>query len=210
MRRLALLVLPFALLSTGAEAGKSKTYCEEARSLHGGKVIRKENGVTVWVNGQTINACSDKHKFAAGLSIMDRGYKITEVEAVNHRCLAIKYGGKNKLDEILTKDLAGKEVGSTITVVGFGNPKGKVGSMAVSKNCAVGWGESVTDAAGTTTHRIRLKSFGAKNALQQGLVNEIATVAKKADTKRVAVKAKRRKVKISWTEGGRKRSRTLP
>jgi hypothetical protein len=216
MRRLALAALPFVLLSplvllsTGAEAGK-KTYCERVvAQQRGSKVVRKENGVTVYTTGRTINACSDKHKFAAGLSIMDPGYKITEVEATNHRCLAVKSGGKNKLDQILSKDLAGKEVGSTITIVGFGNPKGTVGSMAVSKNCALGWGESVTDAAGTTTRRIRLKGFGAQNSLQRNIVNEIATVEKRDDVKHVAVKAKRRKVKISWTESGRKQSRTLP
>jgi hypothetical protein len=123
--------------------------------------VAKKGGVTVYRRSGTFSRCSNKKRKVLALYTYDPGYKITQVAAANNRCLAVKLGGPGKLDEILIKDLAGKEIGSSVTIVGYGNPKGVVSSMSVSSNCVLAWGEAVTDGAGTSTYRVRLKAFGA-------------------------------------------------
>jgi hypothetical protein len=118
--------------------------------------------------------------------------------------------GQGKLDQILTKDVAGKEIGSSITIVGYGNPVGLVRSMSVSKNCVLAWGELVTDAAGTSTYRVRSKAFGAASDVTEGIVNEIATVGGPDDIAHVSIKADGRKVTVRWTQGGVPQTKVLP
>jgi len=210
MKRLLIAAFALALVPGVAEAKKKKTYCQRAVALEHGKVVKKTNGVTVYTRSRSFSACSDSKRKAFGLYVLDPGYKITQVVAAKGRCVAIRYGGKGKLDQILTKDLGGKEIGSSVTVVGYNNPAGIVGSMAVSTNCVVAWGEAVTDAAGTTTYRVRLKAFGAATDVTSGVVNEIATVGSFDDIRHVSVKAVGRKVVVSWTQGGVRQSRSLP
>jgi hypothetical protein len=97
-----------------------------------------------------------------------------------------------------------------VTIVGYNNPVGLVGSLSVSRNCVAAWGEAVTDAAGTTTYRVRAKAFGAATDVKSGIVYEIATGAAADDVKHVSVKASGRKVVVSWTQGGARQSTTLP
>ena len=210
MKRLAFVLLAFALLAGNADAKKKRTFCQKAVALEKGKVVKKQNGVTVYRRSRTFSACSDKKRKALALYGYDAGYRITQVVAANKRCLAVKMGGAGKLDQILFKDIAGKEIGSSISIVGYGYPKGVVGSLSVSKNCVAAWGEAVTDAAGTTTFRVRLKAFGAASDVQTGIVNEIATVGAPDDIAHVGVKAVGRKVTVTWTQGGVAQSRTLP
>jgi hypothetical protein len=211
MKRLAIAMLAFSLLAAGsADAKKKRTYCQKAVRAEKGKVVAKQNGVTVYRRGRSASACSDKKKKALGLYGYDAGYKIAQVAAANKRCVAIRFGGPGKLDEILTKDIAGREIGSSITIVGYGNPVGLVRSMSVSNNCVLAWGELVTDAAGTSTYRVRAKAFGAASDVQSGIVHEIATVAGPDDIAHVTVKADGRKVTIGWTQGGAPQSRVLP
>jgi hypothetical protein len=205
-----MLALAFLAGSADANARKKRTYCQKAVSREHGKIVEKENGVTVYTRSRTFSACSDAKKKVLGLYILDPGYRITEVEATSKRCLAVKFGGRGKLDQILFKDIAGKEIGSSITIVGYNNPAGIVGSLSVSTNCVAAWGEAVTDAAGTTTFRVRLKAFGAASDVQPGIVHEIATVAAPDDIKHVSVKSSGRKVTVTWTQGGARQSMTLP
>ena len=101
--------------------------------------------MTVYRRSRTFSACSDKKRKALALYGYDPGYRITQVVAANKRCLAVKMGGAGKLDQILFKDIAGKEIGSSIQIIGYGNPASKVGSLSVSKNCVAAWGDAVTD-----------------------------------------------------------------
>lgn len=210
MKPLALAVLALALVAGTADAKKKRTFCQKAVHREKGKVVAKKGGVTVYTRSRSFSACADKKKKDLGLYILDPGYKITRVAAANQRCLAVKIGGAGKLDQLLVKDLAGKEIGSSVTIVGYGNPKGLVGSMSVSKNCVLAWGEAVTNSEGTTTYRVRLKAFGAATDVPSGVVNEIATVASQDDISHVGVKAVGRKVTVSWTQGGVRQTRTLP
>jgi hypothetical protein len=211
MKRLAIAMLAFALLAAGnADAKKKRTYCQKAVRAEKAKVVAKKHGVTVYRRGRVASACSDKKKKALGLYIFDAGYKITQVAAANKRCVAIRFGGQGKLDQILTKDLAGKEIGSSVTIVGYNNPVGLVRSMSVSDNCVLAWGELVTDAAGTSTYRVRAKAFGAASDVTSGIVNEIATVAGPDDIAHVSIKASGRAVTVRWTQGGVPQSKLLP
>jgi hypothetical protein len=209
MKRLALVLLAFALLAGTAEAKKKRTYCQKAVHGEKAKVVAKKHGVTVYRRGRVISACSDAKKKALGLNILDAGTKVTGVAAANKRCVAIRSGGPGKLDQILFKDLAGKQIGSSIQIIGFNNPSGVVGSLSVANNCVAAWGEAVTDSAGTTTFRVRAMAFGAASDLAPG-VNEVATVAAPDDVKHVGVKAHGRKVTVTWTQGGAPQSATLP
>jgi hypothetical protein len=210
-RLLVMLALAVALIVTGsADAKKKRTFCQKAVALEKGKVVAKQNGVTVYRRSRTFSACSDKKRKALALYGYDAGYRITQVEAANKRCLAVKMGGAGKLDQILFKDIAGKEIGSSIQIIGYGNPAAKVGSLSVSKNCVAAWGDAVTDAAGATTYHVRLKAFGAATDVQNGVVHEIATVAAPDDIAHVRVKAVGRKVTVTWTQGGVAQSATLP
>lgn len=210
MKRLAVALLAFALIAGTADARKKRTFCQKAVRAEKGKVVEKENGVTVYTRSRSFSACSDAKRKALGLYILDPGYRITEVEATSKRCVAIKFGGPGKLDQILFKDIGGKEIGSSVTIVGYSHPSGIVGSLSVSKNCVAAWGEAVTDAAGATTFRVRLKAFGAASDVQSGIVHEIATVAAPDDIKHVGVKANGRKVTVTWTQGGVRQTRVLP
>jgi hypothetical protein len=210
MKRLAVAMLAFALLAGTADAKRKRTFCQKAVRAEKGEVVAKENGVTVYTRSRSFSACSDKKRKALGLYILDPGYRITEVEATSRRCVAIKFGGRGKLDQILFKDIAGKEIGSSVTIVGYGNPAGIVGSLAVSANCVAAWGEAVTDAAGTTTYRVRAKAFGAASDVQPGIVHEIATVAAPDDIAHVSINAAGRKATVTWTQGGARQSVTLP
>jgi hypothetical protein len=210
MKPLALAVLALALVAGTADAKKKKTFCQKAVSRDHGKVVSKKGGVTVYRRSSTFSACSNAKRKLQALYSYDPGYKITQVAAANKRCLAVKLGGPGKLDEILFKDIAGKEIGSSVTIVGYGFPKGVVGSLSVSSNCVAAWGEAVTNADGATTYRVRLKAFGAATDVPSGVVNEIATVAGPDDIAHVHVKAAGRKVTVSWTQGGVAQSRTLP
>lgn len=202
-------VLAVALLAGNADARK-KTYCQKAVSVRHSKVVARKNGVTVYRDGSTINACSDAKRFDAGLYIMDPGYRVARVSAAKSRCLAILFTAKGQLPKILTKDLGGKTAGSSLQTIGFGYPAARVGSLSVSTNCAAAWGESVTDGAGTKAFHVQLKAFGAATDVQSGIVNEVATVKAPDDIKHVSVKAVGRKVKVRWTQGGAPQSKTLP
>jgi hypothetical protein len=210
MKPLALALLALALVAGTADAKKKRTFCQKAIAQEHAKLVAKQGGVTVYRRSRTFSGCSNAKRKVLALYSYDPGYKITKVAAANKRCLAVRLGGPGKLDQLLIKDLAGKEIGSSVTIVGYGNPKGVVRSMSVSKNCVLAWGEAVTDAAGTTTYRVRLKAFGAATDVKSGIVNEIATVAGPDDIAHVAVKAAGRKVTVSWTQGGARQSRTLP
>jgi hypothetical protein len=213
MKRLVIAMLALALLagSTGAaDAKKKRTYCQKAVRAEKGKVVAKRNGVTVYTRGRSFSACSDAKKKVLGLYILEPGTRISLVAAANKRCVAIKWGGSGKLDQILFKDLAGKEIGSSVTIVGYNYPAGVVGSLSVSKNCVAAWGEAVTDASGAVSFRVRLKAFGAASDVQSGIVHEIATVAAPDDIKHVRVKAVGRKVTVTWTQAGAPQSMTLP
>ena len=211
MKRLVFVMLALALVATGtADAKKKKTFCQKAVAREKAKVVGKQNGVTVYRRSRTFSACSDKKRKAIALYGYDAGYKITQVAAANKRCLAVKMSGAGKLDQILFKDIAGKEIGSSIQILGYGNPASKVGSLSVSKNCVAAWGDSVTDASGATTYHVRLKAFGAATDVQSGIVNEIATVAGPDDIAHVRVTAVGRKVTVTWTQGGVAQSATLP
>lgn len=211
MKTIGVVALLAVALSAGtADAKKHKTFCQKAVKAEKAKVVARKGGVTVYRRGQVVSACSDAKRKAAGLLIMDPGYKVTKVAAANKRCLAFLMTGKGKLPVILVKDLAGKEIGSSETIVGFDNPAGTVGSLSVSSNCAAAWGESVTDASGATTYRVRAKAFGAATVLPFGVVNEIATVNAADDIAHVAIKAAGRKVVVGWTQGGAPQSKTLP
>jgi hypothetical protein len=118
--------------------------------------------------------------------------------------------GKGKLPTILFKDLAGKEIGSSETIVGYNYPAGTVGSLSVSSNCAAAWGESVTDASGATTYRVRAKGFGAASDLQTGAVVDVAAVNAADDIAHVTLKAAGRKVAVRWTQAGAPQTKTLP
>ena len=211
MKRLAFVMLALALLVTGsADAKKKRTFCQKAVAREKARVVAKENGVTVHRRSRTFTACSNKYRKNLGLYSYDAGYRIKEVEATSKRCLAVLMSGAGKLDEILFKDIAGKEIGSSVQIIGFGNPAGTVGSLSVSKNCVAAWGEAVTDSAGATGYRVRLKAFGAASDVMPGVVHEIATVSAPDDIAHVGVKAVGRKVTVTWTQGGAAQSRTLP
>lgn len=203
-------VLAVALFAGTADAKKHQTYCQKAVKAEKAKVVAKQGGVTVYRTGRVVNACSDAKRKALGLLIMDPGYKVARVAGANKRCVAILMTGKGKLPEILTKDLAGREIGSSETIVGFNNPAGSVASLSVSSNCVAAWGESVTDGSGATTYRVRAKAFGAASALTFGLVNEIATVTAADDIAHVTIKAAGRNVVVRWTQGGTPQTKTLP
>jgi hypothetical protein len=212
MKRLAFVLLALALVATGtADAKKKRTFCQKAVAREKGKVVKKTNGVTVYRRSRSFSACSDKKRKVLGLYSYDAGYRITQVVAANKRCLAVKLGGAGKLDEILFKDIAGKEIGSSVQIIGYGNPAGKVGSLSVSKNCVAAWGDAVTDASGVTTYHVRAKAFGAAlSDVQTGIVHEIATVAAPDDIAHVRVKAVGRTATVTWTQGGAPQTRTLP
>jgi hypothetical protein len=120
------------------------------------------------------------------------------------------FTSKSGLPEILFKDLAGKDVGSAIQQVGYGQPAATVGSLAMSTNCAAAWGESVTDGAGTATYRVRVRTLSPANALPHGLVTEVATVAAPDDIAHVKATAAGKQVKVAWTLAGAPQSATLP
>jgi hypothetical protein len=205
---LASALLAAALPGTG-DAKKKKTFCQKAVArFPGTKVESKKGGVTVYRQGRTVNACTNKHKVSGGYYIMDPGYKIAKVAAANKRCLAVLMTANGQPPEILFKDLAGDEVGSTVTVVGFGQESASVGSIATTRNCGTAWGERVTG-GGTTTYTVRVKGFGAATDLPRGPL-DVATVGGEDDIRHVTAKAAGRKVDVSWTQGGARQTRTVP
>ena len=203
MRGLWLLV-GLVLFAGPADAAKRKTFCHKAAKGHG-KVFTKESGVTVFSD---LTLCSDAKRKVESYGL-DVGYKITDVAAANKRCVMVLATGKGKLPRILFKDLGGKQIGAGVTIVGFGYPAGSVGSMSVSKNCVGAWGESVTDAAGATTYRVRAKAFGTASDVKPGITNEVATVAAADDVKHVSIKDDGRKAVVRWTLAGAPQTKTL-
>lgn len=206
MRALAAAVITasVSLLAGGADA--RQTYCQKA--ARGEKVVAKQNGVTVYRSGRVYSACSDSKRRALTLYVVDPGVKAKLVRAANGRCLSILFTGKNRLPEILFKDLGQKTSSVTVRTVGYGSPAASVGSLAVSKNCAAAWGQSISDGAGTTTRQVVAEGFGAATSLTSATT--LATVAARDDTRHVGVKAAGRRVKVSWTEKGKRKSQTLP
>jgi hypothetical protein len=200
------LLVPLVLLAGTADAAKRKTFCQKAAKAGHYKVFVKRNGVTVY---KDMTLCSDAKRKVESYAL-DTGYKITDVVAANKRCVMVLATGKGKLPNILFKDLGGKQIGASVTIVGYGNPAGSVGSMSVSKNCVGAWGESVTDAANATTYRVRVKAFGTASDVPSGIVNEIATVAANDDIKHVSVSDAGRKATVRWTLAGAAQSKTLP
>lgn len=205
----AIAVLAVVLLAGSADAARKKTFCQKWVKADKGKVVSNKNGVTVYTRSRSVSACTDRYRKALGLYGFDPGYRVSQVAAANKRCVAIKFSGKGKLDEILFKDVAGKEIGSSVTIVGYNYPSGLVGSLSVSDNCVAAWGEAVSDGS-TTTYRVRLKAFGAASDVKPGIVHEIATVPAQDDIEHVSVKAAGRKVVVRWTQGGVAQTKTLP
>ncbi|HZO37002.1 MAG TPA: hypothetical protein VFB41_09020 [Solirubrobacteraceae bacterium] len=212
MRALAAAIVAVALsaaFATVAGAATSSGYCARNVKLGRGTVDRRVNGVTVWHRGVVVHACSDRFRRAYALMIVDSKARVSLVRASKQRCVAIALTRTGKLPQILFKDLAGKDVGTSVQVVGFGAASASIGSLAVSANCAAAWGQTVVDAAGTTTSSIVAKGFGAATALTSA-VSEIAIVASAADTTNVAMLAAGRGVTVSWKQSGVRQAASLP
>jgi hypothetical protein len=206
----AFVVAALSAILLGATGARAGTFCQKAIATDHGKVVRSTNGVIVYTNGSAVFACSESKHQAPGLVILDKGYKVVQVEASNGRCVAIRFGGAGKLDQILMKDLGGKQVGSGVQDIGYGLSFGKVYSMSVSPNCAVAWGEATGGGSGPKTYRVRLEAFGSATSVPYGVVQEIATVKSVNDVKGVEVTAQGRKVRVRWTEGGVAKAKVLP
>ena len=203
MRALAAATVAVALsavCAAGANAAGS-SYC--AKNVRGGRgtVDARVNGVTVWHRGVVVHACSDRFRRTYALLIVDKKVRISLVRASHQRCVAIVLTSTGKLPQILFKDLAGKQVGSTAQVVGFGSASASVGSLSVSSNCAAAWGQTAIDAAGAATSSIVAKGFGAATSLTTA-VSQIAIVPAAADTTNVAILTAGRGVTVSWKQGG--------
>jgi hypothetical protein len=191
MRALAAATIAVALsaaYAAGADAAGS-SYCAKNVRVGRGVVDARVNGVTVWHRGVVVHACSDRFRRAYALLIADKKVRISLVRASKQRCVAIVLTSTGRLPQILFKDLAGKQLGSSSQVVGFGNASASVGSLAVSSNCAAAWGQTVVDSAGTTTSSI---------------------VASVADTSNVAILAAGRGVTVSWKQSGVAQVASLP
>jgi hypothetical protein len=199
-----------ALVALGGNTADAKTYCQKATARKGTKIVARTDGVTVSREGRAVSACSDAKRVSLGLYIMDPGYKVAKVVATKHRCVAILFTAKGKLPSILFKDLAGKMIGSALVQVGFNQPAATVGSLSMSTNCAAAWGESVSDGAGGTVYRVRVKSLSSANALPDGVTTEVATVAAADDIAHVKAAASGKQVRVSWTLAGAPQSATLP
>lgn len=200
-----------AVLAPLSSARTTQTYCQKARSANHGILIKKVNGVTVYRVSRTVYACSDLKRKDLGLYFPDAGYKVSQVKASNSRCVAILFTSnrQNQPPEILFKDVAGREIGSSISQPGYGQPASKIGSLAVSSNCTAAWGQSVTDSAGTTTYSIVAKGFGAATDVIKGL-NPVATVTSADDIAHVTIRSSARKAIVGWTQAGARQSKTMP
>jgi hypothetical protein len=206
---LAVLLLAGLLLGGTADAKKKRTFCQKAMRAEKGKLVKKTHGVTVFRVSRTYSVCSDAKRFVAAYWSADPGEKATKIAAANKRCVAILFTSAKGLPEILFKDMGDKSPGAPAQIVGFGNPAATVGSLAVSRNCAAAWGESVTDAAGNTVYAVKVKGFGPGTSLTTAVTN-VATVKTADDIAHVGIKAASKGVTVSWTDAGAKQSKTLP
>ncbi len=201
--------LASVLIATGAQASSHPTYCQ--KKVHAGHatVVKHTHGVTVYHHGQVYGACSDARRKVLDLLIADPGMRATKVAASSSRCVAILFTGHNSLPQILFKDLAGKEAGSSEFIVGYGNSAASVGSLAVSSNCAAAWGEAVANGSGGFTYRVQAKGFGAATSLTTA-VTAVATVPAVDDVRHVGIRSAGRGVTVSWTLSGARQTRSLP
>src|SRR6476646_8615088 len=144
MRALAAAVVAVALSAAcaGGASAAGSSYCAKNVRVGRGTVDGHVNGVTVWHRGVVVHACSDRFRRAYALLIADRKVRVSLVRASRQRCVAIVLTSSGRLPQILFKDLAGKQVGSSAQVVGFGSTSASVGSLAVSSNCAAAWGRT--------------------------------------------------------------------
>jgi hypothetical protein len=206
----AVVLILVAFVGTTATAADARTYCQKATARKGTTILVRVDGVTVYREGRAVSACSDAKRKDLGLFIMDPGYKVAKVVSAQHRCVAILFSAKGKLPEILFKDLAGKDIGSAVETPGYGSPAATVGALSMSKNCAVAWGDAVSDGAGGTTYSIRVRTLSTANALPEGLTTTVATVAAADDIAHVKATAAGKQVRVTWTLAGAPQSATLP
>ena len=216
MRTLVAASLTLAVLAvTGVDAGAKQTYCQKTIAALEGKVSWHKHGVTLYRthsgSSRIWGACSDAKRSARTVYVDSSSNKAKPklIRVAGKRCVAIEFKARKKLPELAMKDLVEKNALFYTFPLGNGNPSAAVGSLAVSSNCAVAWGESDTDGSGLTSHHIRALGFSKATSLS-GNVTEVATVNTPADTKHVGIKAAHKRVKVKWTESGVVKRVTLP
>jgi hypothetical protein len=207
---LAVLAVALAGVVGLTSTAEAKTYCQKATK--GRKVLKRVDGVTVYSEGGSlISACSDAKRKNATLYSMDAGYKLAKVVSAKHRCLAIVVTSKTGLPEILFKDLAGKETGTAVNTIGYGAPSATVNSISMASNCAVAWGEAVSDGAGGTAFTIRARTINETyNSLPHGQAVQVATGTTADDVAHVKATAAGKLVKVNYTLSGTPQSTTVP